>query len=537
MHTPEPAAQPLAAQPQDACSWRRCGWETWLILLVFIFYAGDPAPAINEAHYLVKAKNFWQPQWCGGDMFVTSGKAHATFYVVFGWLTQLFSLDTTAWIGRLVGWLMLALGLQRLSWAVVGRPYASVIAAFIWLAGIEHGNLAGEWVVGGIEAKVPAYGLVLLGLERMLRDRWSWVWPLFGMAAAFHVLVGGWSVVCGMLVYVLVGRRASPPRRQILPLLVGGAIALLGLLPAVWLEQGTTPADAVAAARIYVYQRIPHHLLPSNFALSWYVRHGVLLALAATVFGLQRLDRRTGMLGWFTVGTVALALVGLVIGLLPPSHPDLAARLLRYYWFRMTDSIVPLALALASVRLWVVPSRLGVPLGRVLLITLALVSILLVGRHGLEKQLAGLPASCDLHSQGNPADVTVAQRQQVCRDWIRTCQWIRDNTDPDAVFLTPRHQQTFKWYAHRAEVVNYKDVPQDVPHLKQWQERFERVFPRYLGRVRVTIQYAELEAFRRDYDADYLVVDRRIVPYALPLKQVYPTPWEPNQHYAVYRLP
>ena len=30
--------------------------------MVFVLYAGDPAPAINEAHYLAKAKNFWQPQ-------------------------------------------------------------------------------------------------------------------------------------------------------------------------------------------------------------------------------------------------------------------------------------------------------------------------------------------------------------------------------------------------------------------------------------------------------------------------------------------
>ncbi|MCG8652893.1 MAG: hypothetical protein MI861_23840, partial [Pirellulales bacterium] len=107
---------------------------------------------VNEAHYLVKAKNFWQPEWCEQDLFVASGKAHTTFYALFGWPTRWFSLATTAWLGRLVGWLLLAVGLQRLCWVLCRQRYASLLVATIWIAGMEYGNLAGEWVVGGIEA-------------------------------------------------------------------------------------------------------------------------------------------------------------------------------------------------------------------------------------------------------------------------------------------------------------------------------------------------------------------------------------------------
>ncbi|QEG40026.1 hypothetical protein UC8_20300 [Roseimaritima ulvae] len=520
-----------------SCSWRWRSWEIWLILMVFVFYAGDPAPAINEAHYLAKAKNFWQPQWCAGDLFVTSGKAHTTFYWVFGWLTNFFSLATTAWIGRLVGWSLLAVGLQRFSWSVVPVRYASLLAAFIWLAGIEHGNLAGEWVVGGIEAKVPAYGFVLLALERMVRGHWKIVWPLLGAASAFHVLVGGWSVLCGGLVWLTAGKSRGSLVSQILPLAIGGGIALFGLLPAIWLTEGTSEADAIAAARTYVYQRIPHHLLPADFAPSWYLRHGLLIAMTMIVFAIQKTDQRIRAVGWFTVGAVLLAGIGLLLGLLPQSHPDLAAKWLRFYWFRLTDAAVPLALALATVRLLAVPSRWGRGLGWALAGLLGLIAVLLVARHSLQKAEAGLPASCDLHSQGHFPDTSVAERQAVCRAWIDACDWIRDNTDPDAVFLTPRHQQTFKWYANRAEVVNYKDVPQDVPNLKEWQSRFDRVFPPELGRIRITIQYSELQKFRKQYGADYMVVDRRIAPYSMPLQKVYPTALESNEYYAVYRLP
>ncbi len=534
----ETLAPSLETMPAAAaCSWRWQVWEVWLILMVFVVYAGDPAPAINEAHYLAKAKNFWQPEWCQHDLFVTSGKAHTTFYWVFGWLTRLFSLETTAWIGRVAGWLLLAVGLQRLTWAVVATRYASVLAAFLWLAGIEHGNLAGEWVVGGIEAKVPAYGFVLLALERMVRGDWKWVWPLLGAASAFHVLVGGWSVLCGGLVWCLAGKPRSSVVSQLLPLAIGGGLALFGLLPALWLTQGTSEADAIAAARTYVYQRIPHHLLPADFAVSWYVRHGLLIALTTATFFIQKTDRRIRSVGWFAVGAVLLAGIGLLIGLLPESHPDLAAKWLRFYWFRLTDAAVPLALAMATVRLLAMPSRWGRGFAWLVATVLSLAAMLLVAQHSLQKYESGLPASCDLHSQGNFPQTNVAERQAVCHAWIAACHWIRDNTETDAVFLTPRHQQTFKWYADRAEVVNYKDVPQDVPHLKEWQTRFDRVFPPELGRIRITIQYSELEKFRQQYGAEYMVVDRRIAPYSMPLQKVYPTAWQTNDYYAVYRLP
>ena len=48
--------------------------------------------------------------------------------------------------------------------------------------------LAGEWVIGGVEAKGFAYALVLVGLERLLRDRWGWALLCFGAASSLHVI-------------------------------------------------------------------------------------------------------------------------------------------------------------------------------------------------------------------------------------------------------------------------------------------------------------------------------------------------------------
>ncbi|MEZ6107768.1 MAG: hypothetical protein R3B96_17035 [Pirellulaceae bacterium] len=54
--------------------------EVAALLVLFAWYGGTPPPDVNEAHYLAKAKHFWQPDWCSGDLFL--GEAHWAFYVI-----------------------------------------------------------------------------------------------------------------------------------------------------------------------------------------------------------------------------------------------------------------------------------------------------------------------------------------------------------------------------------------------------------------------------------------------------------------------
>lgn len=547
--TPDPTARSSWAGSGGSAARLGAAVEVVLLMVLFFVYAGDPPPAINEAHYLVKAKNFWQPEWCARDLFVASAKAHTTFYVLFGWPTQFVSLTATAWAGRIVGWLMLAVGLQRLSWKLLPRRGAVLGVATVWLAGIEYGNLAGEWVVGGIEAKVPAYGLVLLALAELTDRRYSRVWPLLGAASALHVLVGGWSVLAAGLVWWMDERRRADAQPLLTPALaVGGALALFGLVPALWLTLGTSAEDSLAAARIYTYFRIAHHLLPAAFDASWYLRHGALVlatGLAAWAFR-HRWHGSWKRIGWFVTGAVAIALAGLLVGLLPLWAPDWAARLLRYYWFRLTDVSVPLLFALLVLRLFLekgtgefLPAgkRFLTPFLRVVAAGVLVVAVVLVSLSSAGRIRLGVPPSVSNRVLGGQADVSRQRQQEVFADWRAVCRWARAATPPEEIFLTPRHQQTFKWYAHRAEVVNWKDVPQDAASLLQWSDRFAEIFPRRLGTMRVSIRYDLLRQYRRRYGVRYMLVDRRVTGANLPLVRVYPRGAEENETYAVYRLP
>ncbi len=514
--------------------------EVLLLVLLFFAYAGDVPPMVNESHYLVKAKNFWQPEWCERDLFASSGKVHTTFYILLGWPTLFVSLPMTAWIGRFVGWTIVAVGVQRLSAAVISLRYASLAVATVWIAGIEYCNLAGEWVIGGIEAKVPAYGLVLLSLAELVHRRWNRVWILLGAAAAFHVLTGGWSVIAAGIAWWFTERDRTDRQPLFTPsLFLGGAISLLGLIPAIALTAGTSPEDSALAARIYSYYRIKHHLLPADFAAHWYLRSGALMVVTAIVARIYwRSSEPIQRIGWFAIGAVLIAMIGLLVGLLPPLVPDLAAKLLRYYWFRLADAIIPLlaGLLVAKMITGSKPSPRAATL-RALGILSLLVAAILIARSGYHRSQLGLPPSASDQFVGLPAGATNEDQRTAFRDWLSVCRWAQASTPPDEVFLTPRHQQTFKWYAERAEVVSWKDVPQDALSLKEWHRRFQEVFPQRLGNVRVTVRYDTLRRFREQYHVRYMIVDRRMVGDKLPLIQLYPTADERNDTYAVYQLP
>jgi hypothetical protein len=122
-------------------------------------------------------------------------------------------------------------------------------------------------------------------------------------------------------------------------------------------------------------------------------------------------------------------------------------------------------------------------------------------------------------------------------DWREACHWISENAPPDAVFLTPRLDHTFRWYAQRAEVASRKDIPQDAPGIVEWWRRNCELYRSSAGPGPPAWQssQAELGAARltelgRKYGADYVIT----TPFpAVALERVGPR----HLSYAIYRLP
>lgn len=461
-----------------------------LVLAVFFIVGGAPPPHVNETHYLTKAKHYWDPTYAPGDLFLDSADPHVAFYWTVGWLTRWLSLPATAWAGRVAAWGLLAWAWLRLCLAVFDSPWAAPLSAALWLVLIDRANFAGEWVVGGVEAKCFAYAFVVMGLAAVARGRWTTPWIWFGLAAAMHVLVGAWAVVAALAVWATEPRGGRPPLKRLLPgLVIGGLISLVGLLPALALEQGVDPAVVSEASRIYVFDRLPHHLAPLSLKpaelATKFTRFGLVCAAMVGLWAYARrgaamqrgkavppaeTGRGAALDRMFRFAAAALAAsgAGLLIEAVLSSRPDTASRILRYYWFRQADVAVPLAVALAGTGLVVAlvrsSSRWRVAAGAAVALWC-----------GAELMLT---AADRWQSPIPPADVRISGGEpQRLAAWRDACRWIDEHAPAEAMFLIPRRGQSFKWYAARADVANWKDVPQDAASVVEWRARCEQLFP------------------------------------------------------------
>ncbi|MCO6454618.1 MAG: hypothetical protein J5I93_04885 [Pirellulaceae bacterium] len=509
--------------------------ECALIFLLCFLLGGWLPPDVNEAHYLAKARHYWDPGWCRGDLFLESADAHLVFYWTFGWLTKWISLPAVAWTGRLLTWVLLAWSWRRLSYAVLPGPLLSVLTAAMFLPLQMLGNMAGEWVVGGVEAKGFAWVLVFLGLEGLVRQRWSRMWICFGAAGAFHVLVGGWSVAAGLVAYALAGSSRPALVGQVPGLLLGGLLSLAGLVPALLLNAGVEPAVVREANDIYVYYRLSHHLVFPYFSPLSILSHlAVAIAWAATAWG-SRGEAGPRRLHGFVLGAVLIAAIGAVLGSLP--YQPWLAGVLRFYWFRLADVAVPLGAALGmglAIERWRTADR---PVAAQLaLVAVTLLAAAFFVHRSWQQQTDLRPAAV---KQARPAGTaSPAALRATYEDWVRLGEWIQTNTAPDAVFITPRMQQSFHWFAQRAEVASWKDIPQDAGTLVRWWKRIQELYP---GKVRRSGLEAlgtwRLDDLARTYGANYVILDRTVSRRPLAWPRVYPNSAEPNASFEVYRVP
>lgn len=509
--------------------------EIGLIFVVFFIAGGAPAPHVNEAHYLAKAKHYWQPDWCANNLFLDSDNAHLTFYWSVGLLTKWFELPTVAWIGRIVAWLLLATAWQRLSRCISSVLFSSVFSAMLLITLIDWTNFSGEWVVGGVESKCFAYAFVFWGLAALAEGKWKHVWPCLGLASAFHVLVGGWSVVAAMVVWLCQPRQDRPTLMSMMPaLLLGGAISLAGVLPALQLTHSTPTETVDQANQIYVFKRLPHHLAPLSKPIERVYRNALrfgllLLGFAWLRFFCLRQPQETSskpgslrgleLIMRFAIVTLLISLLGLVWEFVMWNNPVMAAKLLKFYFYRLADVAIPVSTCLMVA--WFVNSlaQRGSKWGLPLLVVATALPI----AHLLD-------TSWTRYQNPRPPGTRSVKNLDSFR---QACDWISKNTSSDSVFLAPKHAHAFKWYAGRSDVVAWKDIPQNAEDMVLWHKRFYDIYWYYnaagehLPYRSIAAQGAErIRKLAEKYDFDY-VLTHEYPPLLLPV--VYS-----NNHYAIY---
>ncbi len=291
--------------------------------------------------------------------------------------------------------------------------------------------------------------------------------------------------------------------------------------------------------------------------------------------------------------SVLIASIGLAVDFLfsrtngPFPQPLLASKILRFYWFRWADVAVPLGWTLCA---WSLASQFCKPgaekpslseslapspkrddrlsqsvttdrtghgvnssasfvassFGRVFAQATLSISILItltcIGLQLVSEWNQTIPPADQLvvNTYGNQRKIEwEGSESDRYTDWLAVCKWIRSDTPSDSLWLTPKYQQSFKWHAQRAEVVCWKDVPQDSASVVEWYRRITQLEPprNQYGQIRGWTD-EELRQLSREYDFEYVLVDRTYYPAQEPppkLEIVYPTDVD-NRSFAVFRI-
>lgn len=457
--------------PRDPAEPRRDTGSLRLPILVavwcsFFLYSAvaAPVPAVNEPHYLCKAKHYWQPNWCAGDFFLESSNAHVVYFATIGSLTTFLSFEQSAWIGRILAIAILTVGWCRLIGPFGPGRWFPLRVCWLFLAMAACGNLSGEWLVGGVEGKVFSYGFLFSAIASLQRKEWNKASAQAGVAIAFHPLVGLWGLLATVPAWAI-GEKfwqserwkpALATRSGLLQILSSVAIlslcALPGLIPVIQLLSENVPAQTKAAATyIQVYYRLAHHLDPMTFLPHAWACYAVLIVVWRVLIRQNPRTPGNRMFDGIVVMSILFALAGLIIGWGPRPAPQMAwyaqrAQLLKFYPFRLADVLIPLTVSIGIVN-WLQAKRIR----RQLLGYVVLFVASLFRAHAI---VDGNRYSSELRAE-----------------WITACRWIDNNLPADVLIHAPHNGWAFKWFAQRPEYVAFKDCPQDAAGIVEWNRR------------------------------------------------------------------
>ena len=440
----------------------------WVFLGLRLLLDGNMSGlAWNEVDVLPLAKQFADPSWIASDWYLNIETNYRyLFQIIFGPAIVHFGFLATSIVGRLVCYALVAYGIVLLGEKLgLSLTYLLLATVIITYQGSFQGAIAGEWFVGGLEAKAVAYGLILIAIPLMLNRSYILMTLLLGLATSFHVLVGAWASLTTLGWFCIRPQERLKKLGQNIWLLLG--IYLVSSAFAIYTALGQlltpSPSGNISPSFIYVFLRLPHHLNPFAWhPLLWLKFFIYLLLWALCIISLHKKANNQGpnLEDYARFELVEFTLIALIpfVGGLIVAFFDRQGEWLQYYPFRFGDIMLPLTTCL--------------------LIACNLQSKFSLQNHKFRFWLAAL-LGCILFTQtGIFAQRTIAcqdfptQQQDVNPQWKLMSNWIRTHTPDDALIIShPWKLANFTWMTERATIVKLKMFPQTPQSIVEYYER------------------------------------------------------------------
>jgi hypothetical protein len=469
----------------------------------------------NHTIYLLDALRSADPELLRNDWFTTRT---LQYHAVFGWIAhRLIALRAIEPV-FLAGYLLLVtlfhvacLGIVKALGGGRGAYLVSLALYYASAAGTGLGMyqfFQDSSLLPSNVANVAMLGAVVF----WIRGRFAASGACLGVAGLFHLnhaVVGVvmWVVLCLLEAYSTTRIPPFPSlslgtgrRREIA---VGSLFALAPALVNIVLAARVKLAHAggmplVEFVDLYVRLRHPHHYDPSSWPVGLWV--SFLWPLPFAFMLLRRADapiRRAAQVFVFVLVLQVVALLGAGVWYVSESLVQMS--LYRFSIFVQLLACVVVAIAIGK--------RVAAPT--------------LIGASAAACWI--MIATCLIRGPFFGAFVMPGDEAE----YLAVCDWARDHTPVDAVFLVPPGESSFRLRARRAIVVNFKAVPQLSGELPEWRDRLQAALALddltslpwgYVHTLRAIDQrYASLDADQlvaaaTAYDARYVVTARACEP-------------------------
>ena len=442
------------------------GTITLFLCLKFLFIRN--MGQVNELHHLPLSRNFVEPSWLAGDIYYSEPSGYRLlFQLIFGPLTTAVGFLATSIIGRIFGYLAIAVGLWTLSRRLGIRLLTLLVAIglFVYVRR-PQGVMAGEWLMGSVEPKVFAYSAVFMALSAAFVGRYLWMTAWLGIAASFHALVGGWSSIV-MLLWLLWRRRdvLLDGRRWLAALAIYGVTSVFALTAVLTQVLSPVEESRVLPSYIYSFLRNPHHVNPMAWPLDeWLLLVAYLVVFGGSVFyvlvkqdnsDLPRTETTEYRSDFVCFVLCSLILFGAGILVAPL---DRNGQILQYYPFRVGD--------------------LMLALGASLFLALALEKVLFRHRRGAIALtliiLIGFGAEATrFYSYGMALRDFPGDEQGVNPELKSLGIWIKQHVPEGELVISPPVQlDQLAWLSERPAVAKFRFVPSaSSADVDAWYER------------------------------------------------------------------
>jgi len=403
----------------------------------------------NEEQYMLYAKQFMNRDWIIADSLNEFAGTRILYQIIIGWLLSFISFEWVLFFSRLVLCVFFSHVLSKI-YKELKISNVQVLLHLPILFLTKQSLFAGSWMLIAIEPKGFAWLLVLYALYYFIKKNYKYMVVFLVLGTYMHILVGGYSFLCFMMVLFLFDK--SKPTFYYVKLAITYCFLIIPFIIYLKTAVDSTVEYTPSVDWIYSYYRHPHHIGLFKDLSYFYSKHfiGVILSGIALIFSILffriQTTERLEKLNQF----VLVSLFGVLIAVLIAFF-DKEGVIIKYYPFRInTLTVFVLTLILSSL-VFISVKKEYKSAYSILIVFLSTIFLL---------QLAQ-PNFKNIYSFLTKTDTRME----------RLSVYVKTETERDAVVLNATGELSLTRHIERDPFIEYKFIPAIMSEIPGWYER------------------------------------------------------------------